>query len=768
MASSSSNAYNEPTQSHLGYGFPHQHSVLPTSHEQALQSGTATPLQALTLEQGLFHIPGDLRHKSPGPSLHLLTLNIPKNDGSANTGSSNNNNGNPGYSPPMSTASSKSDSPASYNDLTPLPSPLISGDNVFKVFNGRSPPTSTISRAPSIRGGTLRYGLDRSSPYQNNYMAQRTPSGFGGSGSASSSFNTSVSPPTGNNELSDDSDCVLTDSTNTQQVLRNQQRKSRVVSEYTPVPMTPPTRLSFNNQPIISPPRVRDSNKPLHVVKRSPRQNSDEETTDEDQDATAQKSGPRAASTGSPLNLMKREESRTSPSKYHTPSYPNAASITPFQKPPIGRSFDSSPESPHHQPEPKIRLPPSAATQKEIDEILKSPALKTLESAQLPTPNVSKEEAIDTITPLPEPTKIDVEHHKPTQPVPIPSFHYRSHDSSPERVFEAYDTNMRKSTWNEIRSLGRGAFSKVLLGKPVQRHLKPGYNAEDYKVAIKIVDMGKAEQHSRERMEGGLKREIDILKAIKFPSLIRMYAFNMDQESALMVLPLCAGGDLFELVANHRSQISVGLARRIFGDIARAVKFLHENNVVHRDIKLENILLNIPESSIFDIEDYDKYPKSIATLTDMGLSRRIDPEDPMLTTRCGSEDYVPPELLMGQPYDGRQTDSWALGVLLYAIMEGRLPFDPPPNVSNRRRGRTAHRIARVEWSWLQYRDYSAPEGTPEGTSWAGAKKIVEGCLQKRDLRLTSSTIADMEWSTTSVNIADMQYPWPFEVSSIFT
>lgn len=67
-----------------------------------------------------------------------------------------------------------------------------------------------------------------------------------------------------------------------------------------------------------------------------------------------------------------------------------------------------------------------------------------------------------------------------------------------------------------------------------------------------------------------------------------MYAFNMDSSSALMVLPHCAGGDLFDFVASQRSQISVGLARRIFGDVARAVKFLHQNNVVHRDIKLES------------------------------------------------------------------------------------------------------------------------------------------------------------------------------------
>lgn len=136
----------------------------------------------------------------------------------------------------------------------------------------------------------------------------------------------------------------------------------------------------------------------------------------------------------------------------------------------------------------------------------------------------------------------------------------------------------------------------------------------------------------------------------------------------------------------------------------------------------------------------------------------------MLTTRCGSEDYVPPELLMGQPYDGRQTDSWALGVLLYAMMEGRLPFDPPSNVSARRgRGRIAHRIARVEWSWLEYRDYDSSLHD-SGTSWAGAKKIVEGCLQKRDIRLMASEIALMPWVQLGFT---MKYPWPFDISMIF-
>jgi serine/threonine protein kinase len=113
------------------------------------------------------------------------------------------------------------------------------------------------------------------------------------------------------------------------------------------------------------------------------------------------------------------------------------------------------------------------------------------------------------------------------------------------------------------------------------------------------------------------------------------------------------------------------------------------------------VLLNIPIQVHADVLDWQTLDRAVVTLTDLGLSRRIPepPESPLLTTRCGSEDYAAPELLMGQPYDGRQTDAWALGVMLYALMEGRLPFDPLPRARGdpaKLKARTPHRIAR----WL--------------------------------------------------------------------
>jgi protein-serine/threonine kinase len=143
----------------------------------------------------------------------------------------------------------------------------------------------------------------------------------------------------------------------------------------------------------------------------------------------------------------------------------------------------------------------------------------------------------------------------------------------------------------------------------------------------------------------------------------------------------------------------------------------------------------------------------LVTLTDLGLSRRIPapPESPLLTTRCGSEDYAAPEILLGQPYDGRATDAWALGVLLYALMEGRLPFDPPPGKPVR--GRAVHRIARCDWVWVKFGDDDGEWDAEKGEEWAGAQECVENLLKKASRgRKSLDDIAKMEWCQQGIQV----------------
>jgi protein-serine/threonine kinase len=160
----------------------------------------------------------------------------------------------------------------------------------------------------------------------------------------------------------------------------------------------------------------------------------------------------------------------------------------------------------------------------------------------------------------------------------------------------------------------------------------------------------------------------------------------------------------------------------------------------------------MPINDLSTIADWQTYPNPIVTLTDLGLGRFIPepPASPMLTTRCGSEDYAAPELLMGQEYDGRMTDAWALGVLLYATMEGRLPFDPIPGA--RRQSPISHRIARCEWSWRKYADEDGDWDANKGQALEGARSCVEGLLKRVRTRWNLDKVAETEYVKGGIQV----------------
>lgn len=130
----------------------------------------------------------------------------------------------------------------------------------------------------------------------------------------------------------------------------------------------------------------------------------------------------------------------------------------------------------------------------------------------------------------------------------------------------------------------------------------------------------------------------------------------------------------------------------------------------------------------------------------MGLSRHVA-DDEKLTTRCGSDDYAAPEVILGQPYDGRATDAWSLGVLLYALLESRLPFDKMEE--RRMRSHTSHRIARVEWIWVVYNgeegDHEADPEKFKAQGLLGAMVATEALLRRARNRWTLEQVAELEW-----------------------
>lgn len=415
------------------------------------------------------------------------------------------------------------------------------------------------------------------------------------------------------------------------------------------------------------------------------------------------------------------------------------------------------------------------------------PKLEKIESPYEPQlrrePHLSEARGLTPIEkpPTPPPSESSLSANESYSATELPSGKPKSARKSRFEYFDAYDRNDNKlRRWRAIKSLGQGTFSRVVLA--TSQASAPLSDDEDAYpsspseydrrtlVAVKICEHGPHGGASEDRVEMSLKRELQIMQCIHHPSLVRLKAWNIEPTRALLVLSYCPGGDLFDVASKHRALLTPSLLRRIFAELVGAVSYLHERRIVHRDIKLENVLVSIPISELASSphnRDWTTYPHSVINLADLGLSRRIA-DDEKLETRCGSDDYAAPEVIMGQPYDGRATDAWSLGVLLYALLEGRLPFDPAPGVVGldaamqmRMRSRTSHRIARVEWRWIEYGvpegeegegEHEADGGKFERSGLAGAREVVEALLKRARSRWPLDKIRETEWVTGGINV----------------
>jgi len=145
-------------------------------------------------------------------------------------------------------------------------------------------------------------------------------------------------------------------------------------------------------------------------------------------------------------------------------------------------------------------------------------------------------------------------------------------------------------------------------------------------------------------------------------------------------------------------------------------------------------------------------------VTDLGLARRVTDNEKPLTTRCGSDDYAAPEVIMGQPYDGCAVDAWSLGVLLYALLESRLPFDPNPGMAegHKQRSRTSHRIARVEWRWFLWEgedgDHEGNIAKFEAAGLGGAMEVTENLLKRARSRWTVERVTQVPWVKDAIRV----------------
>lgn len=315
------------------------------------------------------------------------------------------------------------------------------------------------------------------------------------------------------------------------------------------------------------------------------------------------------------------------------------------------------------------------------------------------------------------------EHLKDSKPSPSPQ--------STPTIEESEDESANKvGSYSVERVLGMGAFSKVVLARRqrVNQSLTGANAASSVHgqlgdlVALKMLEKEPCRQN--ERMRVSWVREVEVLRHIVHPNIVRFLSSFSTSRHHVLVLETVEGGELFEFLAQSQLEIAnrEWLVRRIFGELANAVGWMHTINLVHRDIKLENIILTQTLRGRNDVTPANLPDTPLIKLSDFGLSRFIDPNAPLLETRCGSEEYAAPELIIGKRYDGRLTDVWAMGVVLYALLSGSLPFldfadtssqgqgminareDAGPNYQTDPRARKQHllRIAKGDLRWPQF------------------------------------------------------------------
>ncbi|XP_017490653.1 PREDICTED: serine/threonine-protein kinase MARK2-like [Rhagoletis zephyria] len=195
------------------------------------------------------------------------------------------------------------------------------------------------------------------------------------------------------------------------------------------------------------------------------------------------------------------------------------------------------------------------------------------------------------------------------------------------------------------RTIGKGNFAVVKLAR---------HRITKNEVAIKIIDKSQLDSINLQKVY----REVEIMKRLNHPHIIKLYQVMETKNMIYIVSEYASQGEIFDYIAKF-GRMSESSARAKFWQILSAVEYCHKKNIVHRDLKAENLLLDINMN---------------IKIADFGFSNHFKIGE-LLATWCGSPPYAAPEVFEGKQYTGPEIDIWSLGVVLYVLVCGALPFD---------------------------------------------------------------------------------------------
>lgn len=197
-----------------------------------------------------------------------------------------------------------------------------------------------------------------------------------------------------------------------------------------------------------------------------------------------------------------------------------------------------------------------------------------------------------------------------------------------------------------VKIIGQGAFSVIILITDMitEETYACKVISKEYLIATKAVER--------------FQREVTVFSKLNHPNIVKLYRLVDDSANVYLIMEYCQNGDLYKFVS-ERGALTEAQARFYFAQLVSAVQHLHENGIAHRDLKPENILLDAALN---------------VKLADFGFSNEVV-ENEMMKTQCGSPCYTAPEIIAGRTYEGTCADIWSLGIILYIMLTGSIPWD---------------------------------------------------------------------------------------------